>query len=639
MEKKTLGVIIDWIGNENSDLIIKIIQNYCIENSMNLVVFTLGSLSYNVNQDDLEIQLLPFLNSNTIDKLIIDSAQLIRNGGGEKLSRILKKAEKIPTICIEGEIDGFPVIVSRYFDAYLELLNHLWDDHGYRDFAWVGGPVDNPVSVERKYILIDFLEKKGVRLDPELDYIGDFNYSMGCDAGQYLQSISKNFDVVVVANDLMAFGVRNILGDNTPVVGFDNNITAKRTGLTTVDSGGEIIIHKALMELENIEIENINEDHSSVHSFGKFIKRSSCGCNSSTIYESFNEPKDNTKAHLVESFDEIYDCQDMSELAIYLNRVLPGVQINYWKFLPQSSKEESFIEIMKSNSVVIHSLFKDDEYYGFFVHDLSNENYELSDWIRNNIIRTFNNWQRNKQNFDTQKLLKYEIDNYTRRQKEIETVIDSLSVAIFEVDRAFNFRYVNKRIKSLLGFKEKQHPVGHVGTVICPEYKSRVENIFYSVLKDKNSRSLEICFMAKDKSKIRLLGEVSSLEKDDINNLTGLLGSFHGNKGLRFVGVDIKQILDGVVQPEDLLMKHVKFGKRESEVLTLLVKGHDTNNIAEILNVSPSTVRVQLRNIYIKTGVNNKKELIEFLAEYNSKVNKSYSLSQVLISRMFSDSK
>lgn len=53
------------------------------------------------------------------------------------------------------------------------------------------------------------------------------------------------------------------------------------------------------------------------------------------------------------------------------------------------------------------------------------------------------------------------------------------------------------------------------------------------------------------------------------------------------------------------------FSEREKEVYILLVHGHGSNHIAEKLCISYYTVRAHTRNIYTKTGVHSRRELIE----------------------------
>ena len=50
---------------------------------------------------------------------------------------------------------------------------------------------------------------------------------------------------------------------------------------------------------------------------------------------------------------------------------------------------------------------------------------------------------------------------------------------------------------------------------------------------------------------------------------------------------------------------------RERDVLTLLVKGMNNNEIAETLYISLGTVKFHVRNIFMKLGVDNRVEAVK----------------------------
>jgi DNA-binding NarL/FixJ family response regulator len=58
-------------------------------------------------------------------------------------------------------------------------------------------------------------------------------------------------------------------------------------------------------------------------------------------------------------------------------------------------------------------------------------------------------------------------------------------------------------------------------------------------------------------------------------------------------------------------MKDRKISEREIEVLSLIAKGFDYNQIAKELTVSPGTVRKHTENLYKKLDVHNKIEAVQ----------------------------
>ena len=53
-----------------------------------------------------------------------------------------------------------------------------------------------------------------------------------------------------------------------------------------------------------------------------------------------------------------------------------------------------------------------------------------------------------------------------------------------------------------------------------------------------------------------------------------------------------------------------KLTKREKEICSLLIEGFDNQDIGRRLFISKHTVKTHLRNIYSKTGFNNRAKLI-----------------------------
>ena len=57
--------------------------------------------------------------------------------------------------------------------------------------------------------------------------------------------------------------------------------------------------------------------------------------------------------------------------------------------------------------------------------------------------------------------------------------------------------------------------------------------------------------------------------------------------------------------------------EREKDIVSLLLEGKTKQEIAQILALSISTIKTNIENIYKKTGVHNKVELIIYLVKNN----------------------
>ncbi|WP_246697334.1 helix-turn-helix transcriptional regulator [Rhizobium sp. G21] len=62
-------------------------------------------------------------------------------------------------------------------------------------------------------------------------------------------------------------------------------------------------------------------------------------------------------------------------------------------------------------------------------------------------------------------------------------------------------------------------------------------------------------------------------------------------------------------------IEHPLLTKRETEIVTLILKGHSNLSIAAVLDLSPNTVKVHRRQIYAKLKISSQAELFHlFLA-------------------------
>lgn len=71
----------------------------------------------------------------------------------------------------------------------------------------------------------------------------------------------------------------------------------------------------------------------------------------------------------------------------------------------------------------------------------------------------------------------------------------------------------------------------------------------------------------------------------------------------------------GLVDEEKI--KELGISKREYEVLELIARGHTNQEVAELLFVSPNTVKTHLANIFAKLDVNRRTQAIQRAKDLN----------------------
>lgn len=173
------------------------------------------------NQEEREASYMKYCQGTRAAGLIITE--------GSSRSMSYKAAHSMPVIFLDrlAENVPYPMISSdnrqgiRMAAEYLQNLNHT-------HIAFVAGP-DNVWSArERKLAYCDFIEKKGLEVNPDYIFEGNLDVDTGKRAMDHFLSLHKRPTAVICANDLIAHGLvirAQSLGlqipDDLSVIGFD----------------------------------------------------------------------------------------------------------------------------------------------------------------------------------------------------------------------------------------------------------------------------------------------------------------------------------------------------------------------------------------------------------------------------------
>lgn len=87
---------------------------------------------------------------------------------------------------------------------------------------------------------------------------------------------------------------------------------------------------------------------------------------------------------------------------------------------------------------------------------------------------------------------------------------------------------------------------------------------------------------------------------------------------LQRVVISVANVTEDELRENPVYRKQYKLTDREIDVAVLLLAGYNSTDIAKILTISVNTVKTHLKNLYAKTDVHNRRELIELLNEIES---------------------
>ena len=275
------------------------------------------------NKGEYNIYNLPDL--STFDGIVLDCSNIVDK---EQFDRVIDKlhASNVPVVSIGYNIDGFYYASIDNRQPIIEIMDHLYYQHGYRKFIFAGGPEDNYENNLRVAAYKECIERFGLKQEENPCWYGDYQYDVGVGyMTKLLESGAEFPDVFVCANDNIAAGLCakateagfKIPGDFA-VTGFDNLDKAAffRPQITTAGYDREKIGGKCVEVLADIWAGKEVPKHNYVSV--DCIYAESCGCenNGRVDYREY------TKNQIVYSVKKQAEEEDLAELEGNLSKCL-----------------------------------------------------------------------------------------------------------------------------------------------------------------------------------------------------------------------------------------------------------------------------------------------------------------------------
>jgi PAS domain S-box-containing protein len=261
-----------------------------LELDVNLICYVGGTI--NVSQYGFDAQrniLYDLVSGERVDGLLICGA-LGNFIAAEEFQRFVDCYRPLPMVGI-AQTPGIPGVVVDNEKGVRDLVTHFIEVHGYRRLAFIRGPEGNLEAELRYRAYVEALAGHGLPLDPDLVAPGAFVHPTGVEAIRLLLDERQvKFDAVVAANDWMALGALEALGErgirvpeDIALAGFDDTreAAASRPSLTTVRqpihqlgrAGIEVLLN--LLAGEQVPEQTILPT--------RLMVRQSCGCSEPAV--------------------------------------------------------------------------------------------------------------------------------------------------------------------------------------------------------------------------------------------------------------------------------------------------------------------------------------------------------------------
>jgi len=201
----------------------------------------------------------------------------------------------------------------------------------------------------------------------------------------------------------------------------------------------------------------------------------------------------------------------------------------------------------------------------------------------------------------------------------------------FVIDEDLRIVYWNKAAEAILGFGSDDvaglycyrllHGYDEGRRLICRS-KCHVAKL---ALQSKPVPNYDVHVKTKDGEERWLNMSVFTYRLRDTNGKKVIVHLFHDLNHIEVDNRVLKQMADVVRRYQDVPHKsepeiesHLDvLTPRESEVLSLLAKGHGTRDIATLLSISPTTVRNHIQNILQKLQVHTRLEAVTLAIKHD----------------------
>jgi PAS domain S-box-containing protein len=341
-KRPTIGLLLDWPGTPYQMKLWSGVADFAREADVNLICFIGGAINSPYTYEQHRNKLYDLISKDRVDGLVILTSTIGHFVGHNGMRDFFARFDYLPLISIATQMENVPSIVVDNELGMRDLMNHLIEVHGYRRLAYISGPEHNADATQRFYVYKDVLRSAGIRFDPDLYIVGDFEMLTGQAAVHTLIGERKvDFDVIISANDEMAIGalaaIRELgyrVPEDIAVVGFDDIDINKSISplLTTVR---QPIYHQGKIAAELVLSLIKGEDVPELTILPtELILRESCGCFSRVMKTIAKEKlqSDNT------DFQELFQSSRKTILED-INRILAPHLINFSNFT-----RNSFIE-------------------------------------------------------------------------------------------------------------------------------------------------------------------------------------------------------------------------------------------------------------------------------------------------------
>ena len=236
-----IGVIVDGLGNYQRNVLAGM-RVAALEAGIKIVVYVGRELNPVLAKNRPANELYNMIDPN-LQGLIVFSGGIGHYLDNPQLEAFVNRFMPERTISLTRMVNGITSVLIDNEPGMNALMEHLILTRGFRKFAFMRGVLLNPESQQRERIFTAMLERHGLPINPDHFLQGDFSRTLAYHATLGFLDSKPDVEVIVSANDDMAYGVLRAVQarglrvpEDLAVTGFDNDDLSIFTApaLTTV---------------------------------------------------------------------------------------------------------------------------------------------------------------------------------------------------------------------------------------------------------------------------------------------------------------------------------------------------------------------------------------------------------------------
>ena len=227
-----IGLIIQDLNSDYSREILNGVEKYCSENSIELFVYIVRSKNWAYGTFDYQYYACTSLvTENNLDGILLITNSYLENLSDQEKVDVINQLRILPLVSIGAELEGIPSTQTDCKIGMRKLLEHLYNEHNSRRFAFMMPTTDSPDILDRKAAFDEFIKEHNLTFDPKYFIRAEYTFgdAISSFARHNITKDNMDFDTLVTCGDDVAFGsiefFRN-LGLKVPkdiiVTGYDN---------------------------------------------------------------------------------------------------------------------------------------------------------------------------------------------------------------------------------------------------------------------------------------------------------------------------------------------------------------------------------------------------------------------------------